>query len=207
MPFNLELINKLELQFHKNIPENSGRMPNDPWILHKGSAILDNQEIGYLRVSYISKDKLNKTWPDIWSFVENKMGFPLKGARKTEDIYNVLIGYWHRKNNATSKEKLKAINDWLAYHNANKQFRDVKHIFVDQPFIDYIFVEEKFRRNGIGTKLYSFVGRELAKMNLTLRASTLQSNDAMACWEYMELHEFPIKRENGKKFLDYRDKV
>lgn len=106
------------------------------------------------------------------------------------------------KDYTTNKEKLKSINRWVSKYE--KQHKHLVSYLVDKPCVDFIRVRADMQRQGIGKSLYVRGAQELAKDGFVLYASKLQSKSAQACWEYMELHDFPVKRENGRKFLDFR---
>lgn len=190
-------------KYEKDILENGHRI-KEPWIVNQVSAMLNDEQVGYLKISYIPKKKYKKYWSDIWAFAENELGCCwLKEFKTTKQRYEYLSDHWLcGKGYTTNKEKLKSITRWISQHE--KQYRYLISYLVDKPLVDFIRVREDLQRKGIGRSLYVQGAQELAKDGFVLYASGLQSESAKACWEYMELHDFPVKRENGRKFLDYR---
>jgi hypothetical protein len=160
--------------------------------------------VGYLKISYIPKKKYKKYWFDIWAFAENEFGYCwLKEFKTTEQRYKYLSDHWScRRDCVTNKQKLKSINRWVDQYKT--QYKRLTSYLVDKPLVDFIRVREDLQRKGIGTSLYVRGAQELAKEDFVLHASNLQASSAKACWEYMEMYDFPVKRENGRKFLDYR---
>lgn len=190
-------------KYEKDILEN-GHHIKEPWIVNQVSAMLDNEQVGYLKISYIPKKKCKEYWPDIWTFAEKELGYCwLENLKTTEQRYKYMSDCWLcGKDYTTKSEKLKSINRWVSKYE--KQYKHLTSYLVDKPGVNFISVRENFQRQGIGKALYVRGAEELAKDGFVLYASGLQSKSAQACWEYMELHDFPVKRENGRKFLDYR---
>jgi len=195
----------LTFKYEKDILEN-GYHIKEPWIVNQLSVITNNEQVGYLKISYIPKKKYKKYWSDVWSFAENELGYCwLKDLKTTEQRYQYMADCWLcGKGYTTHKEKLKSINRWVSKHE--KQYKHLTSYLVDKPVVDFIRVREDLQRKGIGRSLYVRGAQELAKDRFVLYASKLQSPSAKACWDYMEMHDFPVKRENGRKFLDYRKK-
>lgn len=64
----------------------------------------------------------------------------------------------------------------------------------DTPFVDYSNVEDSIKGKGLGTALYVYSARMLAKQNQTLRGSGVQSDDAQEVWgRFRELFPKNVK--------------
>lgn len=200
---NREFLKKLNFIYEKDILEN-GHHIKEPWIVNQLTAFLDGQEVGYLKISYIPKKKCQEYWSDIWDFIGTECGVcGLDKCKTTEERYKYLFDrYYCQKDLVTNKEKLKEINIWASKYQ--KRFDDLTSYLVDKPYVDFIRVHESYQRNGVAVALYVRGAKELAKEKFVLHASTIQSDEVKACWEWMEFHDIPVKRENGRKFLDYR---
>ena len=190
-------------KYEKDILE-QGCHIKEPWIVNQVSAMLDNEQVGYLKISYIPRKKCKEYWSDIWAFAEKELGHRwLENLKTTEQKYKYMSDCWLcGKDYSTHKEKLKSINRWVSKYE--KQYKHLTSYLVDKPLVDFIRVRADMQRQGIGKSLYVRGAQELANDGFVLYASKLQSKPAEACWEYMELHDFPVKRENGRKFLDFR---
>lgn len=193
----------LTFKYEKDVLE-QGQHIKEPWIVNQVSAVLNHESVGYLKISYIPRKKCKEYWSDIWVFAEKELGHRwLEGLKTTEQRYKYMSDRWLcGKDYTTSKEKLKSINRWVSKYE--KQYKHLTSYLVDKPLVDFIRVREDVQRQGIGRSLYVRGAQELAKDGFVLHASELQSPSAEACWNYMEMHDFPVKRENGRKFLDYR---
>lgn len=61
---------KLTFTVKENIPEIEG----SAWIVHKITAYLGNEEVGYIKVSYIPKGKFNYYFPNIIYYLGQVQG-------------------------------------------------------------------------------------------------------------------------------------
>lgn len=87
-------------------------------------------------------------------------------------------------------------------------------IIVDHPFVDFIRVNDDMRRQGIGTALYQYGAKWLAReKGLPLYASGIQTTEAKAAWKFMRdptrqmpVHDEPHPTKPGemRTKLDYR---
>jgi hypothetical protein len=90
-----------------------------------------------------------------------------------------------------------------------KEYKDFYYHWVDCPMVDYIKVESKYRRSGIGYILYIAGAMWMADKNMALHASSLQEPEAEAAWDKLEKVGLPIKTYKNpagekRKTLDYR---
>ncbi|MFA5489181.1 MAG: GNAT family N-acetyltransferase [Candidimonas sp.] len=195
---------------------------NRGWIVHKIQAIVDGKEIGYLKISYIPKERFDnhyKSIPDYLDKIEGRPIYPING--KIEIIDNKII-----LNNATFDEMKKIANN--IYYHANEKwplkiptsrvrlldfieenleklskrwknkFIDFKNFHVDRPIIDYISVSKEYRRMGIGTSLYKKGAELMNSKGLKLYASGLQTDSAKATWEFMRKNNLTRTDKKGE---------
>ena len=97
-------------------------------------------------------------------------------------------------------------------------FQKFKQWNLDKPHVDYIRVDNVWKRQGIATALYNYGAKWLAQVHhLPLYASTLQQPEAAKAWDAMEAKGFPVKHQKvvpdrskekiDRRRLDYRAAV
>lgn len=173
---------------------------NRGWQVDKVSAILDGEQIGYLKISYIPQERFVRYYPSIFHFLDQISGHcyhcltkpairPLSALtdEEKETVISTYQGY-HRLglDDATSTDlRFRAVlNDANDRHRGT--FRTFERHWLDRPVVDFVRVDPEHQRRGIGLSLYREAGQWMLERNLRLRASTLQSPAATAAWEKME---------------------
>lgn len=193
--------------------------PQRGYSIHQITAYQADQKIGYIRVSFINSDLCKKYLPTPWHYMSLYHGWclPLEDSAlwKKAHLYarkspasKSDTPYWMLENvdiaNAEIQEDLRK----LEKHYRTKMQEDID-IRGNRPIIEYVQVEEPFRRRGFGTQLYIEMGRFLSEAyNLALYASSPQSAAAKAVWASMLEKGLPVKHVSflGKEtlLLDFR---
>lgn len=173
----------------------------------------DLEEMGFIKVSYIPLTLWKRLYPDPLHFLAAFRGWHLPLGEN--DIYALATAvalYWRHKVNVTfdSVEECEAFLD-ACRASKREEIQDFRKAVVDNPYVDYIKVHEKWRRQGIATFLYSEAAKYMAShYGLTLKGVGLQQPAATAVWEKMAASpEYPTHayvRPDGKirYYLDYR---
>lgn len=194
-------------------------------------ALVDGKEAGYLKVSYIPKDRFAAHYQNIFQWLSKMRGhsiFPYK-YRETCDwkkipidvlkqnlqhVHLVLDGGW----NMEEFDRLRSLNDdevikeyerfeQLANKKYAKEFKEFKQYFVDKAYVDFIRVEKEFQRRGIGTALQRAGYEWMKKKKIPLYASATQTDEAKALWAKMKT-QFKTAEDkfklHGKKFTRTR---
>ena len=149
---------------------------NKGWILHKITAIVDGEEAGYIKISYIPSDRLVSHYPSVWHFMglrgwsefdpkyskfisgtalDDRRAM-LKAIRRRQGDYNVKLEDIPMSLDVVNSEIDKRAKRYF------KKFEKFKQFHVDKPLVDYIYVEETWRRKGVALALYKFAARWLA---------------------------------------------
>jgi len=144
------------------------------------------KDVGYLKVGVLQKEKWEEMFGDnVWKFRRKWMGhheipdeiinLPTEEQRKKAIIeYIPTIWSWQDPESYYKNE----------FNKANKRFQFQKEHWVEKPHVDYIQVEEGFRRNHIGIQLYKFAANFLnKKFGYKLYRSDLLSDNAKAFHE------------------------
>lgn len=171
---------------------------NRGWVIDMVEAFQDDKLLGYIKVSYISKENYKKYYASSLDYM-TKVGGWCCESRGNEPIRshitkNVVkdLSWYHWQDN-TLLNQIDKMNDielrilfkklehdvYKTYCRSIQKFK--KH-WVDSPIVDFIRVQDEYQRQGIGTQLYIQAGQMMQEMGLSLRASTCQSDSAKACW-------------------------
>jgi GNAT superfamily N-acetyltransferase len=197
------------------------------WIVHRFLALdaKTNEELGYLKVSYIPREKFLENF-DIIYYVNNINGsgrrlddswenLPLKDQVKHLDSTLGEWPYHTDKINEFSErqmEELKIILLKKIKDKHKKHYEQFVGYHIDKPLVDYIMVYEKNRRQGIAIVLYEFAAKWLAKhKRLKLYASGLQSKEAEAAWRWLRAEKYAhigtetssYDKSKKRTFLDF----
>jgi len=185
--------------------------PNRGFQLDIMKAILDGNEVGYLKVEYVPRAKFEHFTPTIFHYFKDFEGWT--GVKCTpgiqpdlEDIefWAELIHYsrswpssYSKTGNVPSVEK-RLIHIQKIAKSYQEKFDRYIDYHVGKPKVGYIRVKEEFQRKGIAIDLYEMTARKLATMGFDLRASTLQQAGATAAWDYMLANRYPIHKEKTR---------
>ncbi|MFA6049632.1 MAG: GNAT family N-acetyltransferase [Candidatus Paceibacterota bacterium] len=184
------------------------------WIIQKIKAVVNSEEAGTIKISYIPGDRFLAEYPSILSYLEKAEGRSLvlpkwsdiaKGKRASDYfatltpaeqlfVLKSLLGRPLSNEDlreiqtlppATIKAEYKKMLKKIQ-EKYGKNFEQFKAFHVDKPFVDYITVKPSARRNRIGAALYQKAAEWLATKGLKLYASGIQSDEAKASWEWLK---------------------
>lgn len=205
----------------KRIEDSEGD-DNRGWQVDKLEAILDGENVGYLKMAYIPKERLKEWYPTMLSYISQMKGshvLPYGYEKKQiKDIPADLLrqclfmarqAVGRRYPNFDQQRADRQLPDEQVYaefakleQQAQKEFKqkwqDFVNWHVDKPVVDFIRVESDLHRKGIGTALYRAGHQWMKEKGMKLYASTLQQKEAAAAWERME-KDYPIGREKIKQ--------
>lgn len=192
---------------------------NRGWTVDQIDAYLNGEKVGYLKLSYIPHERFKRYYPGILNWLSQIgghhtlpydykdspwQGIPTNELRKS--IFSLAQTCridWNTCNKLSTEAK--TMNDIeirnLVRELENKlwedkgwQFRRFKQYYVDKPIVDYIRVEEPYKRQGIGTALYRAGHEWMKSKGMKMYASSTQSDEAKATWKAMR-KQFPMARD------------
>ena len=186
---------------------------NRGWVVHGCVAFVDGEPAGYIKISYIPKEKFEKLYPDVLHYLANINGWcNLRAALETKDIDSILhaLDRTYKYPIADGQDfewKLSKISELTnnLKHSHQKDFEGFKEFHMDKPLVDFIRVyneheeymlnergesvpREKiidFQRQGVGLALYQEAATWMAEKGLCLYASGCQQPCAAAVWDLL----------------------
>jgi GNAT superfamily N-acetyltransferase len=184
-------------------------LPNRGFQVDKMSAFLDDAEVGYLKVEYVSLKRFQHFVPTVFHYLNSFSGWHLKcqpGVKpdlSDETFWFNIAMYsrcvsWHEANGPAPPLERRLMHIKEVAKSRQREYRLFKHWHVDKPKVAYIRVADAMRRRGIGTDLYVATAKQLATMGYPLYASTLQQEEAKRVWEYMRETGLPIQQERTR---------
>ena len=216
-----------------NLVENSENLGRG-WIVHKIECFINKREVGFIKISFIPKENFDKEFPTIVHYLEKIEGKSLSlpncsDERYRSDYFNVaslaeqavclksLCGNSEESLStyqAKSKKSLTLINKRstkLLEKRFGASFEKFKAFHCDKPLVDYISVDEEFRRQRIGIALYTEAAKYLSGKGLSLYASGIQSPRAKASWDwirnnlgsYVKTEADPCRENSLRTILTY----
>lgn len=206
------------------------------WSTHMVEATWGETRVGYLRISYATREGSLRGAPTGLHFMSSNRGWCLRFDDPVELWLRAHLyaekapSSLRRKGDARpvwmlSREDaptISEIEEDLARLNREAEVEREKWLKAcGIPTIAFARVDDgektgvNWRRRGVAKKMYRVAGEELAKKDMVLMASTLQSAEAKALWESFERDlEMPtrwLSVENSKSgevnrlVLDFRD--
>jgi hypothetical protein len=79
-----------------------------------------------------------------------------------------------------------------------KKYLQMKNQLKDKPFVDFIRVDDEYKRQGIGEAMYLEGSKWMKEKGMQLRSSTLQSPEAQASWQNLK-RKYDVKRTRDRK--------
>jgi len=188
------------------IPDSEGD-ENRGWRVDKLVATINGAEVGYLKMSWIPKERFEREYPTILQYLDKIHG--VGGFNEKYSRYDL----------KTPIGRVKAMldqQDWTGQKSKDpkfaemsgleirlmekgllkeyqqkfgKQFGKFKNHWLDKPVVDYIRVQEGFYRQGIAIAMYQFGSKYLATMGLKLYASGNQQPGAVGAWEWLKTND------------------
>lgn len=161
---------------------------NRGWVLQTATAHVEGVKAGYLRFEYIPKSTADRMYPTVLHYVVRIRGYYVEGDVSTPEgargAMLKILGF-----SPTDPITNRKLTNLL-----NKKFGDEYRRFmdyhVDKPQVGYVSVDVV--RQGVGSALYEYAARELAKRGLSLWSSTTQSTEAKAVWASMVARGYPV---------------
>lgn len=184
------------------------------WKVDKITAFIDEDEVGYLKISYIPKENFNKIYHSIFNFIstiENRYLLPFEKRDVPYDHLTdrELVNCLSRcRIDASGKDRksllllMKKAEKELLSLETGHRFKRFAEFHVDKPLVDYIHVEKEMRRKGIGFLLYKEGAAWMAERGLKLHASDLQSAEAKMIWQRMG-DEGKVREHKNRRYIDY----
>jgi tRNA nucleotidyltransferase/poly(A) polymerase/DNA topoisomerase IB len=207
----------ITLEAHEFAPRERPPEQGRGWIVHQISASVEGQPVGYLKISYIPQQYMKSMYPTIWHWLFEMRGWACSNFRQLlqqknwDAIWDCAHRYDHWVGDPDSVPKQQRMLELKSIQRRHQKDYKAFLATADFPIVDYIHVDQDWRRQNIGTALYSFGAKWLAKeKGLPLHASSLQSEYAKAVWKRMqEKQELPVKQapDSGRLHIDYRGLV
>ena len=134
---------------------------NRGWIVHQIDAYVKQNHAGYLKISYIPKDRFDNWYPSIYNYLNQILGLPIAPKFEDRSIHytqyndkdllkfykNISFILFHedlsmKQVNLTRKQLLDQIQIWEKQLNKKykNRFDKFKKHFIDNPYVDYIKV-------------------------------------------------------------------
>ncbi len=179
--------------------------PNSLWGLDAIRALVDGQEVGELRISYVPSARIGNWREDVFSFLADRG--QMYDMKVPKDFHNAstreLAVAMHAIQRKKEGWKAAEDSDWYS-KSRNEILQGFEHyreqltqemkpymedfidIYIDKPMVDYIQVHPDFRRQGIAYTLYKAGAEWMQERNLSLHDGLTQSPEAQMCWKYME---------------------
>lgn len=199
--------------------EDSEGDENRGWRVDKLVAMLDGKEVGYLKMSWIPKERFKREYPTILHWMGLIGGRGSFDRRYSKWDMATISGrikamlddqdYTGRssqdpKLDRLSFEEQKALYKKLYSFYPKKQFVEFRNHWVDKPLVDFIRVAKIYQRQGIGIAMYEEGAKHLAKMGLRLYASTNQRPEAAAAWQWLQTNASEhVGIDAGRKYLSF----
>lgn len=203
------------------VTEDSEGDENRGWRVDKLEALIDGVAVGYLKMSWIPKERFEREYPNLLQYlakINGKSKFlpqysPYDMNTQTGRIKAMLDDAdWKERDSKNPRldtmtpAEARTLEKRLLtrYASKYKEFLKFKSHWVDKPLVDYIRVKNEFQRQGIAIAMYEEGAKHLATMGLRLYASSNQQPGAKAAWEWLKLHASGnIGIDNGRMFLSF----
>lgn len=203
------------------ITEDSEGDENRGWRVDKLEALIDGDVVGYLKMSWIPKERFEREYPDLLQYLAKINGKNKFLPRYSPYDMNTQIGRikamfddadWKEMDSKNPRldtmtpAEAKVLEKRLLTRYASKyrEFMKFRSHWVDKPLVDYIRVKNEFQRQGIAIAMYEEAAKHLATMGLKLYASSNQQPGAKAAWEWLQTHAAGnIGIDNGRMFLSF----
>jgi GNAT superfamily N-acetyltransferase len=202
---------------------------NRGWQVDKIEAKIKDEIAGYIKLSYIPKNRFEEYYGNIFNYLKFIHGhhvlpykyninsrlipvtdyrqMPLDELKKNIVSTAIAINGWVDSAEQTRLSKLELQEVVKEYENLEKiaksrflrSFKEFKNYHVDKPIVDYIYVENDYRRIGVATKLYRLAHNWMKTKNMKLYSSYVQSPATATekAWEKME-KEYKVGKEKAK---------
>ena len=202
---------------------------NRGWRVDKVSVKHDGDEIGYLKMAYIDKERFDDYYPSIFNWLDQIKGQIIiprpadntnaswDDARKrhyrdfsTEELRKFIGSLRQYAANRVSDEDLTACDhDMLqalatvaeveATQRFGREFKKFKTYYCMKPIDDFVRVERDYQRNGIAEMMYRVAVKYLDERGMHLYLSTIRQAEAEALAEKFRTAGVIRKMSNGRE--------
>jgi hypothetical protein len=190
---------------------------NRGFIVHQAVAVVDGEQVGYLKVSYVASERFREryptkeSWNEVWAGLRRESCQPLDGNMSLTD---------HIEASVKSASKSLKVNPTKRIWNAlckkfGSQLAQFWMFHVDRPFVEFsrvydasdrfynhfplggrgegaARVQVDYKNLGVGKAMIMASSLFLVKFGMNLRASGLQSFEAAAVWNSLEAQGMPV---------------
>jgi len=143
----------------------------------------ENNELGYVKISWIPWNKWAETYPNIWEYLFRIEGWGGCEIKDRADLSLLtkeqIIEISKMRNNKVSFEEMEK----SVVGNYNEAFEKFRDKYVDKPYIEYVYVKKSYRRQGIAKLMYIYVSHWLwDNYKLELRSGDIRTPDGDWLW-------------------------
>lgn len=202
--------------------EDSEGDDNRGWQVDEINAYMGETKVGYLKLAYIPAERFKKWYPSILSYIQLIGGshffprqyctvpwtsIPIDDLRKSVYMMAQVAGVGWNESNRMQAEASEAPDKIVRQmihglvmeieKEQGHKFKAFKKFFVNHPYVDFIRVDDEYKRMGIGTALYRAGHEWMKTKGMKLHASNSQSADAAAAWETLE-RDYPVEKVRMK---------
>jgi len=189
----------LTFTYHEDIEGDKNR----GWQIDEIKAIIDGKEVGYLKISYIPKERFKTHYPNILTYLRKMKGISvlpygydnvdyhdippeiLKG--NLEHAYLAIVRGWdmeefERLRNLPLDQVIPEYEKFekIAQNRHGRQFREFKHYHIDKAIDDFVSVKPEFQGKGIGSALERAAHEWMKKKGIQYYLSTLRTKPGEA---------------------------
>lgn len=222
----LDVIEKREIQFTVHGPYiefNGDKFENTrPWVLLRIDAQHNNQKVGYLKICWVDSKRFEKCCPSIFDFFDICQGWPLRYHQNLQRLWlktllhaNIpspklnKMGYHIGKEDyLNDQDTLEELEIFRKRPILYKRYENWCRKYLEFCYVDYISVEEEYRRQKIATSMYQLGAMWVwLHKRQPLYSSTLQSAHAKGAWAYMVSNGIAKQKKHvmrGKNKKDLR---
>lgn len=166
--------------------------------LHKITAFIGKTEVGYIKASWFKQEEFEPggSLETVLKFASNyKNNLRIRKYLDTGSLRESMSGLsasylswdvhcevdWENESEDVLKDYFEKVKSRID-REYKQDFEQTKNR-ANKPIVDYIHVDEDFRRQGIGTALYKAMAVHLGKLGMMLFASGCQTEKAEMAWE------------------------
>ena len=131
------------------------------WVFHKIHAFVDGVPAGYIKLSYIPKEKWDSIYKSVWTFRRLMHGNYV--VPEELDLADDKTIQKYLKGKYTCPEDVKSKREDL-----ERVMPMYYRYYVDKPIVDFVRVEDKFRKLGVAKALHLYAN-EWLKQNFGLK--------------------------------------
>lgn len=190
---------------------------NRGWQVDEVKAFYDEKEVGYLKISYIPKERFERQYRSIFDYlykIEGKHLLPrgvdpkkVTAAELRPYLFALQYeaegwadGDWQKANERWTDQEVMTYFyevERVIYKHNEKRFKEFREFHVDKPLVDFIRVQPEYQRKGVASLLYKLGAKWMASRGMKLFASGLQSDQAKAAWSKLSV-DGKVKVHRGR---------